>query len=87
MFVGGTPIDRTGGNPMRASSAATTRSQCSTRSVPPARQLPCTWAMTGMAQSHRRPHPLASASMAVTSPSRASRCSKSPGSVSSAMNP
>ncbi len=48
MLVGGTPIDRTGGNPIRASSAATTMSQCKARSVPPARQLPCTCAMTGM---------------------------------------
>ena len=47
MLVGGTPMERTGGNPMRASSAATTRSQCRARSVPPARQFPCTWAMTG----------------------------------------
>ena len=69
MLVGGTPMERTGGKPMRASSAATTRSQCSARSVPPARQLPCTWAMTGMAQSQTRPHPSARASMADTSPS------------------
>ena len=51
MLVGGTPMDRTGGNPMRASSAAMTMSQCRARSVPPARQLPWTWAMTGMRQS------------------------------------
>ena len=54
MLVGGTPIDRTGGKPMRASSAATTMSQWRARSVPPARQLPCTWAMTGMVQSQTR---------------------------------
>ena len=54
---------------MRASSAATTRSQCRARSVPPARQFPCTWAMTGSAQSQMRAHPSPSASMADTSPS------------------
>ena len=87
MLVGGTPMERTGGKPMRASSAATTRSQCSARSVPPARQFPCTWAMTGIAQFQIRAQPSPRASMAVTSPSMAACGGKSPGSVSSAMKP
>ena len=87
MLVGGTPMERTGGKPMLASSAATIRSQCSARSVPPARQFPCTCAMTGSAQFQMRAHPSPRASMAETSPSIAACGVKSPGSVSSAMYP
>ena len=87
MLVGGTPMERTGGKPMWASSAATTRSQCRARSVPPARQFPCTWAMTGTAQFQMRAHPSPRASMADTSLSIAACGGKSPGSASSAMKP
>ena len=87
MLVGGTPMERTGGKPSLASSAATTRSQCNARSVPPARQFPWTWAMTGSAQFQIRAHPSPRASIAVTSPSMAVCWGKSPGSASSAMKP
>ena len=87
MLVGGTPIDRTGGNPMTASSAATTMSQCRARSVPPARQLPCTWAITGMVQSQTRAHPAPRSSIASTSPSRPGRGAGSAGSMSSGRIP
>ena len=87
MLVGGTPMERTGGKPILASSAATTRSQCKARSVPPARQFPWTWAMTGSAQFQIRAHPSPRASIAVTSPSIAVCWGKSPGSASSAMKP
>ena len=38
MCVGGVPIERTGGKPICASSAAMMMSQCIARSVPPAMQ-------------------------------------------------
>ena len=60
-------MERTGGKPMLASSAATMRSQCRARSVPPARQFPWTCARTGRAQFHTRAQPSPSASMAETS--------------------
>jgi hypothetical protein len=46
---------------MRASAAATTMSQASARSVPPATQCPCTAAMTGlwMSKTVRRSAPFA----------------------------
>ncbi len=52
MFCGGVPLARAAGKPMRASSAATTMSHISARSVPPARQLPWTCAMTGLWMSN-----------------------------------
>ena len=47
MLVGGDPPIRNAGKPIVASSAATMRSQCCARSVPPARQCPWIWAITG----------------------------------------
>ena len=53
IWFGGVPLARVAGKPILAVSEQMMKSHISARSVPPARQLPCTLAMTGLCMSNR----------------------------------